>query len=143
MSIARTDRKSVIARIVKGAQIRTQGELMQLLKEQGFEVTQATVSRDMADLGLVKDKAGIYVLPQLLHLRTVVAAQVDETRRAGNQVIVLCGPGAAQGIAAAIDAAAPQGVLGSIAGDDTILVIAQDSDAAERFQAHVDGLISR
>ncbi len=143
MSAARADRKSAIREIVQSCKVRTQGEIAELLAQEGFEVTQATVSRDMADLRLEKDEAGIYTLPELIHLRRVVAAQVRETRRAGNQVIVLCGPGAAQGIAAAIDAAAPAGVLGSIAGDDTILVIAQDDAAGEAFQGQVEGLIAR
>lgn len=141
MSAVRADRKSAIKSIVQSNDVRTQGELTMLLKEHGFEVTQATVSRDMADMRLEKDSSGVYVLPELSHLRTVVKAQVREARRAGNQVVIICGPGAAQGIAAAIDAAGPDGVLGSIAGDDTILVIAQDEEAGQRFQENVERLI--
>ena len=142
MSAVRADRKGAIKSIVQENAVRTQGEIMELLKEHGFEVTQATVSRDMAALRLEKDASGTYVLPEMSHLRTVVKAQVRETRRAGNQVIVICGPGAAQGIAAASDAARADGVLGSIAGDDTILVIAQDDEAGARFQEQVERLIA-
>lgn len=141
MSAVRQDRKAVITALIQGNEVRTQRELMDLLSGEGFEVTQATVSRDMADLRLEKDANGIYVLPELLHLRTVLKAQVRETRRAGNQVIVLCRPGAAQGVAAAIDAAMPEGVLGTIAGDDTILVITSDDGAGERFQDRVEQLL--
>lgn len=134
MSAIRTDRKSVIRQLVQTKAVRTQGELMELLKERGFEVTQATVSRDMASLELQKDANGVYVTAELLHLRTVMRAQVRDVRRAGNQVVVISGPGAAQGIAAAIDAVQPQGVLGTLAGDDTVLVIAQDASRGEAFQ---------
>ena len=64
-----------------------------------------------------------------------------ETRRAGNQVIVICRPGSAEGVGAAIDAAHAEGVLGSIAGDDTLLVITQDDEAGASFQTRVDRLL--
>lgn len=134
MSAIRTDRKSIIRQLVQTHAVRTQGELMELLKERGFDVTQATVSRDMASLELQKDANGVYVTAELLHLRTVMRAQVRDVRRAGNQVVVISGPGAAQGIAAAIDAVQPQGVLGTLAGDDTVLVITQDDQRGEAFQ---------
>lgn len=142
MSAVRADRKAVIRELVQANDIRTQAELTGLLKARGIEVTQATVSRDMADLKLAKDADGIYVLPELLHLRTLVAAQVRAARRAGNQVVIICGPGAAQGIAAAIDALQLPDVLGTIAGDDTVLVITQDAPAGERFQERVRCLIA-
>lgn len=134
MSAIRTDRKGVIRQLVQSHAIRTQGELMELLKERGFEVTQATVSRDMASLDLQKDANGVYVTAELLHLRTVMRAQVRDVRRAGNQVVVISGPGAAQGLAAAIDAVQPEGVLGTLAGDDTVLVITQGAQCGQEFQ---------
>ncbi len=134
MSAIRTDRKSVIRQLVQANAVRTQGELTQLLKEHGFEVTQATVSRDMADLSLQKDASGVYVTAELLHLRAVLQTQLHDVRRAGNQVVVISGPGAAQGVAAAIDAVQPEGVLGTLAGDDTVLVIARDDAAGAAFQ---------
>lgn len=134
MSAIRTDRKDVIRQLVQTHAIRTQGELMELLSERGFEVTQATVSRDMASLGLQKDAGGVYVTAELLHLRTVMRAQVRDVRRAVNQVVIISGPGAAQGVAAAIDAVQPQGVLGTLAGDDTVLVITQDGACGREFQ---------
>lgn len=132
---------AAIKDIVQSCAVRTQGELLEHLGQRGFEATQATISRDTVDLGLEKDELGFYVLPEHHKLRTLMRAQVREARRAENQVVIICGPGAAQGIAAAIDAAAPDGVLGSIAGDDTILVIAQDAESGSRFQAYVQQLI--
>ena len=70
-----------------------------------------------------------------------IVADMRETRRAGNQVIVICRPGSAEGVGAAIDAAHAEGVLGSIAGDDTLLVITQDDEAGASFQARVDRLL--
>lgn len=140
MSASRSSRKEAIRELVRTHNIRTQGELVSLLKEQGFAVTQATVSRDIADLDLRKGD-GVYVLSEELALRTLGRKQVRDVRRAGNQVVVITGPGAAQATAAALDAANLEGVLGTIAGDDTILVIAADEDSAVRFQADLTQLI--
>ena len=140
MSASRSLRKEAIRELVRTHNIRTQGELVSLLKEQGFAVTQATVSRDIADLDLRKGD-GVYVLSEELALRTLGRKQVRDVRRAGNQVVVITGPGAAQATAAALDAANLEGVLGTIAGDDTILVIAADEDSAIRFQADLTQLI--
>ena len=101
MSAVRHDRKAAIVALIQENDIRTQRELMDRLAREGFEVTQATVSRDMADLRLEKDGSGVYVMPELLHLRAVIKTQVRETRRAGNQVIVICRPGSAEGVGAA------------------------------------------
>ena len=141
MSAVRHDRKAAITALIQEHDIRTQRELMDRLAQEGFEVTQATVSRDMADLRLEKDSSGVYVMPELLHLSAVIKTQVRETRRAGNQVIVICRPGSAEGVGAAIDAAHAEGVLGSIAGDDTLLVITQDDEAGASFQTRVDRLL--
>ena len=84
MSAVRHDRKAAIVALIQENDIRTQRELMDRLAREGFEVTQATVSRDMADLRLEKDGSGVYVMPELLHLRAVIKTQVRETRRAGN-----------------------------------------------------------
>ena len=140
MSAVRTDRKAAIRAVISENKVRTQSDVMRKLGELGFEVTQATVSRDMAALELEKDAEGYYVLPEVYRLRTVASTQVREVRRAGNQVVIISGPGAAQSIAAAIDAAQPAGVLGTIAGDDTILVIAQDDEAGAAFQAYLQQL---
>ena len=140
MAAVRSDRKAVIRDFVRSRDIRTQAELVALLKEQGFDVTQATVSRDMADLGLEKAK-GIYKLPEDLEVSSLVRATVREVRRAGNQVVILTTPGAAQSMAFAIDASAPSDILGTLAGDDTVLVIAKDDKAGENFQQTIEKLI--
>lgn len=143
MSAARADRQQAIKRIVRGGGIRTQNELVAALREHGFEVTQATVSRDISDLDLRKDVAGFYALSEDMKLKALATAAIKETRRAGNQVIVLTEPGSASSVAAALDAAQVDGVLGCIAGDDTILVITSDERAGESFEESVNGLLSQ
>ena len=142
MGTSRGDRQQAIVRLVRSRQIRTQAELVYALQGEGFDVTQATVSRDIADLDLRKDKSGVYLLAEDERFRALVASAVRETRRAENLLVVITGPGAAQSVAASIDAAAPEGVLGSIAGDDTILVIGADEASCIRFQQHVDSLLA-
>ena len=137
---ARKDRKAAIRELVRTGTIRKQAELVELLKGRGFDVTQATVSRDMADLKLEK-AGGYYVLPEDMKIRSLAQASVRDTRRTGNQVVILTGPGAAQSIAFAIDDAMPDGVLGTLAGDDTVLVITKDEEAGKRFQAAFEQLI--
>lgn len=141
MAATRANRQQAIRSLVRNSQIRTQAELVDALRGQGFDVAQATVSRDIADLDLRKGSNGMYVLAEDERFRTLVSTAVLETRRAANQLIVITEPGSAPSVAAAIDAARPDGVLGSIAGDDTILVIGADEQAAKGFQEGIDTLL--
>lgn len=141
MAATRANRQQAIRSLVRNRQIRTQAELVDALRGQGFDVAQATVSRDIADLDLRKGSNGMYVLAEDERFRTLVSTAVLETRRAANQLIVITEPGSAPSVAAAIDAARPDGVLGSIAGDDTILVIGADEQAAKGFQEGIDTLL--
>ena len=142
MSSTRNDRKEAIRALVREQHIRNQAELVDLLKERGFDVVRTTVSRDVADMGLVKGPDGTYLLSEDLRLVNAIKTQVIETRRAGNQLIVLTHPGAAQGLCALIDGARLEGALGTIAGDDTILIIAQDEQSGEALQQRIDELIA-
>ncbi len=141
MSAARVDRQDAIRKIVRDEPIRTQTELVNALADLGFAVTQATVSRDIADLGLGKNAHGVYALAEDTRLNMIVGASVKETRRAGNQVLVFTDPGTAGGVAAAFDSANFDGVLGSIAGDDTILVITSDNAAGSKFEESIRGML--
>ena len=141
MASVRAKRQQALREIVQGSELKTQAELVDELAERGFAVTQTTVSRDIADIGLVKNAQGVYVLAQDHRLRTMMASAVRETRRAENQVLVLTDPGSASSVAAALDAAQPAGMLGCIAGDDTILVICENAAAGKRFAEEVDALL--
>ncbi len=112
------------------------------IKRRGFDCTQATVSRDIADMGLRKLPEGMYVLAEDLHLQRMVSELVIGVQRTENLVIVKAQPGTALGIAAAIDAAELPDVLGSLAGNDTILVITQTADDGAKFEAMIDKLRS-
>ena len=114
--------------------------LVDELKTFGFDCTQATVSRDIADMGLRKLPEGVYVLAEDLHLQRMVSELVVEVVRTGNLVLVKAQPGTASGIAAAIDAAELPAVLGSLAGNDTILVVARTDDDGERFETLISKL---
>ena len=141
MSAVREDRHRVIRNLVRDNDIRTQSALAEALREHGFKVTQATVSRDITDLGLQKNSKGCYALSEDRRLQSLVKTVVRETRRAFNQVVVLSDPGTASSVAAAIDAADSPGVLGCIAGDDTVLVIAADEAEAIQFQRKIDEML--
>lgn len=143
MAGVRKERQDAIRDLVRHSRIRTQSELVAQLRDRGFDVTQATISRDITDLGLEKDVRGVYMLPEDYRLRSIAASAVRETRRAQNQVLLLCDPGTASSVAAALDASQTQGVLGSIAGDDTILVICADEAQSERFQIDVNQLLEK
>lgn len=140
MAKKRNGRQDAIREIVRNKNVRTQRMLVDELKTFGFDCTQATVSRDIADMGLRKLPEGVYVLAEELHLQRMVSELVVEVVRTGNLVLVKAQPGTASGIAAAIDAAELPAVLGSLAGNDTILVVARTDDDGERFETLISKL---
>ncbi len=129
----REDRKAIIKRIVRSNNVRTQRDLVDLLEKEGCKCTQATISRDVSDLGLLKAYDGTYVLPEDLNLKKLVTDLVKTVERAGNLVVVKLLPGTASGVAAALDAADSQYLMGTVAGDDTILAVARTQKDAEEF----------
>lgn len=140
MAKKRNGRQDAIREIVRNKNVRTQRMLVDELKTFGFDCTQATVSRDIADMGLRKLPEGVYVLAEDLHLQRMVSELVVEVVRTGNLVLVKAQPGTASGIAAAIDAAELPAVLGSLAGNDTILVVVRTDDDGERFETLISKL---
>ena len=118
--------------------MRTQRDFVGRLVEAGYPCTQATVSRDIAVMGLEKMADGVYVLPEDLHLRRMLSELVTEVVAAENLVVVKSMPGGAQGIAAALDAAELENILGTIAGDDTILLIARTAVDARGIVADIE-----
>lgn len=142
MAKKRNGRQDAIREIVRNKDVRTQRMLVEELKASGFDCTQATVSRDIADMGLRKLPEGVYVLAEDLHLQRMVSELVIDVMRANNLVLVKAQPGTASGIAAAIDAAELSDVLGSLAGNDTILVIAKSDEQGERFERMITKLRS-
>ncbi|MDO5629867.1 MAG: arginine repressor [Mobilicoccus sp.] len=150
MPRSRSARHGLIADILHRLPVRSQGQLLDLLAAEGVEITQATLSRDLVELGAVKVRQGralVYALPGLggdTTARPAPDQQVVEGRMrkavgdllvsavcVGNQVVLRTPPGAAQYLGSAIDTTPGQGVLGTIAGDDTILLIMPGAAEAE------------
>ena len=140
MAKKRNGRQDAIRDIVRNKDVRTQRVLVDELRAMGFDCTQATVSRDIADMGLRKLPEGIYVLAEDLHLQRMVSELVTGVLRTDNLVMIKAQPGTASGIAAAVDAAELPDVLGSLAGNETIMVIAQTAEDGERLEALINKL---
>lgn len=136
----RNSRQDAIRGIVREKSIRTQRALVQELSAAGYACTQATVSRDIADMGLRKLPEGVYVLAEDQHLQRMVSDLVADVNRADNLVLIKAQPGTAPGIAAAIDAADLPEVVGSLAGNDTILVVASSPESGAAFESLVNKL---
>jgi transcriptional regulator of arginine metabolism len=136
----RNERYAAIREIVRARHIRTQRDLVEELREKGFACTQATVSRDVTDMGLRKLPEGVYMLAEDIHLQRMISEMVRRVSLAGNLVVIKTTTGTAQGVAAALDGADLPAVLGSIAGDDTILAITQDEAQAQAFEATINKL---
>jgi transcriptional regulator of arginine metabolism len=113
-------RHQVLRSLINDHQMGTQGELVKLLKKEGFRVTQSSISRDLEELGVIKAH-GYYALPSSLGAGPVL--RVLSIRSAGDALIVLRSePGFASAISAEIDRHAPAGIVGTLAGDDTIFI---------------------
>lgn len=134
----RLERQDVIRRIVRRERIKTQRDLVERLRPFGFICTQATVSRDITEMGLRKLPEGVYVLAEDLHLQRMMSELVLGAVRSDKLVLVKASPGTAPGVAAAMDAADLEEVLGSIAGDDTVLVITRSDEDAVALVDSID-----
>ena len=146
MEVMKQLRQRAIRDLVDQRPVRTQQELAAALRERGFRTTQATVSRDVAELGLVKatrDGTQVYALPPRLieaevsgedRLRRLLRDLPAEIREAGLLLIVQTLPGSAHAIAAALDRARWPEVVGSIAGDDTVFIALSDRAALRRVK---------
>ena len=142
-------RQRAIRDLVDQRPIRTQQELAAALRDRGFRATQATISRDVAELGLVKasrDGTQAYALPPRLveaevsgedRLRRLLRDLPVELREAGLMLIVRTLPGSAHAIAAALDRARWPEVAGSIAGDDTLFVAFPDRGSLQRIKRRI------
>lgn len=140
-------RRRVVRRLLATREVRSQAELAHLLDDAGHSVTQATISRDLDAIGAVKDRSagGTYtVRPESdasAMRREVARAMNDFTLSvvaSGNLVVVKTNPGAAHLVAGAIDRAPPDGIIGTVAGDDTLLVIADDHVGGDRVARELE-----
>lgn len=137
---SRDTRQAMIRDIVREKPIRTQKALVAELKRAGFTCTQATVSRDIAEMGLRKLPDGHYMLAGDMRLQRMMADMATSICAVNNLVLVKSHPGQASAITAALDGAELAEVLGTIAGDDTILVVTPSDADGERLSGHLEKL---
>ncbi|HXJ38076.1 MAG TPA: hypothetical protein VNH18_02290 [Bryobacteraceae bacterium] len=133
-------RQGQIIQLIRSRAIFTQDELARALREVGLEATQVTLSRDIRELGLVKTIDGYRELHRETpnaQLSSLAGEFLRDVRRAMNQVVLRTAPGHASSVAVALDGERWPEVLGTIAGDDTILVICLDPDTAQTVTARL------
>jgi len=136
----RRERQNAILELVRDRALSTQAEVAAALRETGFEVVQTTVSRDIADLGLVKVRAPsgrlVYAPPgttdtdRLRALAAAIRRYAIGAEAAGTLVVLTTPSGYANALAQAIDEAGHPGIAGTVAGDNAILVVARDGTPA-------------
>lgn len=151
---AKRARLQLVRELASRLEVSSQQELAELLAERGFEVTQATVSRDIAELGLVKvSRAGrhVYAAPEALvgassegneRLRRVLSDLPVTVRRSGLILLLVASPGSAPAIAEAIDRSTLDEQEGTLAGDNTVLVLFRDDERLERWRARLEELLA-
>ncbi|HVM07144.1 MAG TPA: arginine repressor [Acidimicrobiales bacterium] len=136
--MSKTQRQQRIVRLLEQHAVTSQTQLVELLASDGLVATQATVSRDLEDLGAVKVRVSggdtVYAIPELPkdqkapeeHLRRVLGDWVAEIAHSANLVVVRTPPGSAHVVASALDRSPLPDIVGTVAGDDTILVVAAE-----------------
>ncbi|TSD95414.1 arginine repressor [Gordonia rubripertincta] len=157
LAATRAGRHARIIDILSTHQVRSQSELQRLLAQQGIDATQATLSRDLDELGAVKLRAadggaGVYVVPEdgspvrgvsggTDRLSRLVSELLVSTDSSGNLAVLRTPPGAAHYLAAALDRARLPDVVGTIAGDDTIFVVAREPLDGAELARRIEGLV--
>jgi transcriptional regulator of arginine metabolism len=149
----KNERQQAILRLVEQKQLSTQAEVTRALREQGFDAVQATVSRDIAQLGLVKVRNGngrlVYAQPgaddldRLEQLTSALRRWVSGMKHAGQLLVIATPAGFAAPLADAIDAASLDDIAGTIAGENTVFVAARDgmtgAELEEQLRHHLEG----
>ncbi len=143
---SKVQRQQTIAKLIANHTVTNQPQLVDLLDAEGIPATQATVSRDLEDLGAVKVRVPggdtVYAIPEYEparlapedQLRRVMGEWVAEVRNSGNLVVLRTPPGCAHVVASALDRSGLSGMLGTVAGDDTLLCIAEEGLGGESLR---------
>jgi transcriptional regulator of arginine metabolism len=150
--IMKSRRHFAIREIISNERISTQEELCEMLRRKGYDITQATVSRDIKELNLIKipDQIGYrYALPDThnprsshLRMKRVFQDSVVSSDFSGNIVVVKTLPGAAQSIASLIDSLDNPKILGSVAGDDTIFLVVRTQEGVAEIMDYFRELMN-
>ena len=150
MAGTKAQRQHRIARILAETAVSSQSQLVELLAAAGAQATQATVSRDLEELGAIKVRApggvSVYAIPELPtdqlapedHLRRVLGEWLVAVDRSGDLVVLRTPPGSAHVVASALDRAALPALVGTVAGDDTLLAIAAEGTGDDLASALTD-----
>jgi transcriptional regulator of arginine metabolism len=127
--ISKTARQARMLEVIRSSRVRSQEELLSLLKQEGIQVTQATLSRDIREMGLVKIRGNYQVAvdvnapPSVDGLRRALGQFVIQTGVSGNMAMLKTTPGNAHSVGVVLDAAHWPEILGTVAGDDTVFVL--------------------
>lgn len=141
-------RQRAVLEVLRQGAVASQEDLQRALRKRGFKVGQATLSRDIRDLNLSKTAAG-YSLPQgesaaglaLPPVQRLVREFVLDVRPAQNLLVLKTITGSAQPVAAALDEHGWDEVVGTIAGDDAILIVCPDKDAARKVAVRIEEML--
>jgi transcriptional regulator of arginine metabolism len=147
--MAKPSRQKAILELLGRAPVGSQEDLQRVLGKRGFKVGQATLSRDIHELGLVKTGTG-YALPPgeagaeatLPPVSRLVREFVLEVRPAQNLLVIKTTVGSAQPVAAALDGEDRSEVIGTIAGDDTILIVCPDNKSAKKLALRIEEMLA-
>jgi transcriptional regulator of arginine metabolism len=149
--LAKTQRQHRIARLLEDHAVSSQSHLVELLAADGVVATQATVSRDLEELGAIKVRMPggntVYAVPEFEsrmesedHLKRVFGDWVVQVSHSANLVVVRTPPGSAHVVASAIDRAGLSDIVGTVAGDDTILVVAAEQVGGAKVAEQLSAL---
>ena len=150
--LGKTQRQHLVARLIESQAIANQQALVDQLAAEGVIATQATVSRDLEDLGAIKVRMpggeSAYAIPALpkeqrapeYHLRRVFGDWVVEVATSDNLVVIRTPPGSAHVVASALDRSGLAGILGTVAGDDTILIVVASDIGGATIAAQLSDL---
>ncbi|MBM4252068.1 MAG: ArgR family transcriptional regulator [Deltaproteobacteria bacterium] len=135
-------RQRKITEIIRRSPVRNQSELVALLTKAGIESTQASVSRDLSDMGVVKVD-GVYRAPQLEPGQSQLVDHLAAEKIGDHLIVVRTGPGHAQAVALHLDRAKLTGVAGTIAGDDTIFIALRSRDDQSKVMRKIFSIFKK
>jgi len=150
--LAKPQRQHLITRLLQRHAVTSQEQLVDLLAAEGVVSTQATVSRDLLDLGAIKVRVAhgepVYAIPEMPteqhapddHLRRVFGDWVVQVAASGNLVVLRTPPGSAHVVGSALDRANLPNVIGTVAGDDTLMVVVRDGFPVRDLADHLADL---
>lgn len=150
--MSKTSRQHRIVQLLGEIAVTSQTQLVELLQAEDIEATQATVSRDLEDIGAIKVRVPggdlVYGLPEHTneqvaqpdHLRRVLTDWVADVAHSHNIVVVRTPPGSAHVVASALDRSGLEGVIGTVAGDDSIMIVASEDTTGKDLAAHISDL---